>query len=191
MAENTAEPTVPESWESATGGGSEAKDLAARCMGMPEAELRRLMDNAGTHSTISQKPADKTKPYLIIRGSKIICVQRSNKGFPMLPHEAFHRTIHFESMNPEMSQALRIHLSNQIANRGTAAALIKNDLGNAVYITYLLPEDSAVRMFYQAVFLRPGDFDENKFEKVFSSSSKMTMTSRGTPSERVKYFILD
>lgn len=188
MAQSVAAGTsaVPEKWESAPA-GAEAPELAARCMGMPEAEVLRMISDAGSNGIVTRRPGDRAKPYLVATGRRVVCVRVSERGFPHLPLEAFEETISFEGMAPEQAGALRAALSAQLAARGAATALVKNDKGNATQLTYLFASDSPIRIYYQASFLRAGEFDENKYDAVFNVSGNMTVTSRGRPPERSKY----
>jgi hypothetical protein len=185
-AQSPAEGPVPARWESVASGGSDATDLATRCVGMPEAELQRMVSDAGSNAVVTRRTTDRSKPFIVATGRKVTCVRTSAKGFPLLPQEAFDKTVIFESMAPEQASALRTYLSNQLAQRGAVTALVKNELGNAVQLTYLFASESPTRMYYQASFLKAGEFDESRYGAVFTNTGPWTLTTRGQVGEQLK-----
>ncbi|HVE52786.1 MAG TPA: hypothetical protein VNB23_05335, partial [Ramlibacter sp.] len=93
--------------------------------------------------------SDRAKPYLVASGRRVVCVRPSAKGFPQVPLDVFRDTVNFEGMSAEQTNALRAALSSQLAARGAAMALVKNDIGNAVQLTYLFPGDTPTRIYYR------------------------------------------
>lgn len=184
LSQGTPANAAPEKWEAAP--AAEATELAARCMGMPEAEVRRMISDAGTNALVTRRAGDRTKPYIVASGRRVVCVQVSEKGYPRVPQEVFDKTIQFEGMAAQQVAALRSALSAQLALRGVATALVKNDKGNAVQVTYLFPSETPSRMYYQASFMKQGEFDESRYEAVFSAPGNMTVTARGQPAERFR-----
>lgn len=184
---------IPQKWESAAPSTPEATELAARCMGMPESELRRITSDASGNKVVTQSRKDLTKPYLVVSSKRVICVQKSSNGFPILPFAAFQSTINFDSVSPEQLAAYHTSLSRQLARRGSAVVLVKTELGTAFLINYLFAANPPFKMYYSLSFLKKGEFDAQKFESVFewSSFGPVSVKARGEPSEQSKALISD
>ena len=189
VSPSPSEIVVPQKWESVAASTPEATELAARCMGMPEGELKRMVSDAGNNAIITRTAPERKKSYVVVHSARVICVHKSNNGFPILPLDAFQSTIEFDGMTAEQVTTYRTSLSRQLATRGTAVALIKREHGDATLVNYLFASDPATKMHYQSFFLKKGEFDETKFEAVFDwmISGNMRVLSRGQPSERYKF----
>lgn len=183
--------SIPKKWESAPTSTPEATEVAARCMGMPEKELQRMVSDAGANSFVTKRASDRMKPYLTVNARQVICVQNSKNGWPILPAEAYQSTINFENMPADQLDAYHIALSRQLAMRGSAQALVMHDTGTASLVSYLFSFDQPLKIHYQKSFLKAGEFDEKKFEHVFKSLGSVTVTARGQPAERYKFFTSD
>lgn len=180
--------TVPEKWDAAATSAPEGAETASRC-GATEADLRRMVSNAGSNGTVTRGPSERTKPYLAVNGTKVTCVNVTPKGYPLV--EVFNQTIEFEGMMTDTVKALRASLARQLGTRGVATALVKNEKGNALQVTYLFAQERPTRLYYQASFLRAGEFDEGRFEAVFTSPGGWGMTSRGGTREQFRSLFAD
>jgi hypothetical protein len=183
-----AEPEIAERYDSAPSTSTEAVALAARCApGTSESSFLKMVRDAGSNALVTTRPADRSKPYLLVNGTRTICVPMSEKLYPILALESFEDTVSFPDMDESQQRLLRTSLARQIARTGTASALVKNDQGNAFAVTYLLTADRPTKFYYHASFLKAGEFNEARYEIVLSSSSKMSIVGRGQPSEQVKH----
>lgn len=183
----SAAPDIPENYDAAPSLSKEAVELSNRCVpGTSEAAYMKMVKDAGASALVANRPSDLSKPYLLVNATRTICVAMSQKQYPLLAQEAFDETIDFPEMSAADRKSLKASLAGQIARTGTALALIKNDKGNAYAISYLLTANRPTKIYYQASFLKAGEFDEAKYEVVLTAPGSMNVTGRGQPSEQFK-----
>ncbi|WP_395668396.1 hypothetical protein [Rhodoferax sp.] len=178
---------VPDVWDLVSTTGPDASDFAARCTGMPPAELQKMIKEAGSDSNVTHRGANRINPYLIINSKSIVCVKTSAKGFPILPIEVFRNTVRFNDMTPDQEKGLWTFISTELSLKGAAVALVKNSAGNAVQVVYLFSSHNPSRVYYQGTFLRATEFNESNYQAVFYSPGNVTTTSRGRYSENYKF----
>jgi len=178
------QPPVPEKWEGSAHSVTDANAVASRCnMNVSESEWQRMFSGATPGSLTVRRPSERTKPYLVVTSKRVICVQVSPKGYPIVPLEVFEKTVDFDGMMSDMWAQLRANLARQLAARGVASALVKNDKGNATQLTYMFAADQhPTRIYYQATFLKAGEFDEARFETVLTAPGGFGVTMRGPSS---------
>ena len=91
-------------------------------------------------------------------------------------------------MGKEEVLRYRADLSNQLATTGIATALVVNEKGNAYQVAYLFSSEKPSKFYYQASFVKKGEFDETKSRFVYRANGSMSVTTRGQPGERYKFF---
>jgi hypothetical protein len=169
---------------------SMAFQFAKACMpSLSEPSFNRMVREAlANKNIITNRPENKTQPYLVISGARAICVKMSDRKYPILPIAVFDDTISFSNMASDEDRKLRTDLARQIAANGFATALVVNDAGNAYQLVYMLASEMPVKFYYHATFLKKGEFVESSFPSVYRAPGGMSITGRGESREHAKGF---
>jgi len=187
---HAAAPDPPAVFESVDVDSSSAFQFAKACVpSLDEPSFNRMVrDSLANRSTMTNRPENKTQPYLVVSGARAICVKMSDRKYPILPFTVFDGTISFANMAGDEERKLHIDLAKQIAANGFATALVVNDAGNAFQVVYLLAGEMPIRFYYHANFLKKGEFTESSFASVYRSPGGMSITARGESREHTKMF---
>ena len=179
----------PAVFDSVDAGTSESFQFAKACMpSVTESSFNQMARDALANKTITTRPENKTQPYLVVTGARVICVKMSDRKYPLLPLTVFDETITFPNMAADEQRKLRTDLSRQIATNGFATALVVNDLGNANQVVYMLASEMPVKFYYHVNFLKKGEFKESDYSSVYKATGGTSVTVRGEPKEHVKMF---
>ena len=164
----------------------QAQEFANKCLPTSAAAFLKMVRDAGTASTVVTRNSDRLKPFLVVNGTRTICVAQSPKGYPVLPTEVFDQTINFNDMPAEDQKALQTSLARQLALTGAANALIKTEAGNAMGVYYMFSSDNPLKFYYHLAFLKLNEIDESKFAFVTSTKGPVSSTARNQPPESFK-----
>ena len=134
---------------------------------------------------VTTRSNDAAAPFLRWSNGRILCVEQSPSGNPVLPLSVFDETIRFEGMSPGDTVRLRTELSEQLALSGVATVLVVHPSGNATLVGYLFTQLQPDRVHYRSSVLGP-DVDPSSHGTVIEAvSDRVTATARG--SDKVHY----
>jgi hypothetical protein len=169
---------VPDKYDAAPTGSDAAAELAMRCIPGTTAEAyQKMAGDARPGSVTYTWPTSRTASFLAVNAKRTICGTRAASGQPILPLEAFEKTVDFDGMPPEMQAAMRTSLSRQLAREGAARVLVRGDK-NAYALTFLFASDRPTRLYYQGAWLKEGEFVEAQYPAVFRWTGPMSVIAR-------------
>lgn len=184
-----AQEIIPGDFSSISVDAEDSYDFVKACMpSISESSFNQSIREAGDRKMVTNRPDDRTKPYLAIAKGRAYCVKMSAQKYPVLPPTVFDDTITFSEMPRDELRRLRADLSRQLAMSGIATALVVNEKGHAYQVAYLFNSDTPNKFHYHAGFLKKGEFDETKFHSVYKTTGSMSISSRGQHAEGLKYF---
>lgn len=184
-----AQEAVPEEFSSIAVEAPGSYDFVKECMpSISESSFSQMIRETGDKSAVTNRPADRLKPYLVVTMGRAFCVKMSPRKYPVLPLSVFDTTIDFPAMPRNEAKRLRTDLAQQLASNGFATAIVVNDAGNAYQVSYLLSSEMPLRFYYHANILKKGEFTESAFPTIYKTSGNMSVTSRGQSREHYKPF---
>lgn len=119
---------------------------------------------------------------MLVMGDKFACIDRNGAGKPILPPSWFRKIIRLEGASEQTTDSLYRNFATQLANRGTADALMKFSNGNAIEVTLSVAEDVPTEVAYSTNLMKAGEYDETKYRFVTTDQVKSLSTSSyGSP----------
>ena len=184
-----AQEAIPADFSSVAVDAPSSYDFVKECTpSISESSFNKMIREAADRITVINRPADKLRPYLVVTMGRAYCVKMSSRKYPILPLSVFDNTIDFIDMPREEVKRLRTDLAQQLASNGFATALVVNDAGNAHQVVYLLASEMPLRFYYNANFIKKGEFTDFAFPNFYRTPGNMSLSSRGAPSENYKPF---
>lgn len=185
QAADLASADVPESFESISASSADAYDFAKGCVpGVAEKEFTQMVANAGENKTVTNRPGDKSKPYLSITAGKVYCVRVSAANYPIVPLSAFNNTLMFNGMDKEQEKQLRTDLSRQLAATGFATVTVIGEKNNLYKASYLFASARPIKMYYHLSYMKADEVQVGNGEKVYMTTGSVSEVARGQTGEQ-------
>lgn len=192
---DTEEIKIPEKFDAISTSDAGAYAFASKCMpSLTEDTFKGFVKQVADNKSVLNRPPNSNNPFLVVNSTRTVCVAVSKTRQPIMPTEIFDNTISFAGMAASDVIALRVALAQQLAQTGAASALVKNEKGNAVAISYLFASDTPNRIYYHMAFLKAGQFDESRFPVVMQNTGGVSVNAQaiaGQPTESYKNLFLN
>lgn len=192
---DTEEIKIPEKFDAISTSDAGADAFASKCMpSLTEDTFKGFVKQVADNKSVLNRPPNSNNPFLVVNSTRTVCVAVSKTRQPIMPTEIFDNTISFAGMAASDVIALRVALAQQLAQTGAASALVKNEKGNAVAISYLFASDTPNRIYYHMAFLKAGQFDESRFPVVMQNTGGVSVNAQaiaGQPTESYKNLFLN
>jgi hypothetical protein len=182
---------IPDAFESVALNADDAYDFVKGCTPeVTQSAFTQMVANAGDNKTVTNRPGDKSRPYLSVTGGKAYCVRISDAKYPIVATSTFENTIMFYGMAKDQEKKLRTDLSRQLAARGYATATVIGDKGSAYIVSYLFSAARPVKMYYHLTVLKPEDVKDGNGGKIYLTQGGEAEVTRnqGGEQENVRYF---